>query len=221
MSALAHFTLLSVLLVIAGCGRAHEEASPGTAPGAPALNVDAVPVPSLADTAPDPAETRANVDQPEQPAPVEPSAHMDFGAPAEGGGGYGAIAATSSGPIVSAFGSYGYGTRAAAERAAIEGCRKLAAKIGDGKQAEACRSAVYFYDGAYAGLATSSDGGWGTGWSTTSAREACRYAEASCRDSGGPDCEGVAYLCSPSGRRGTCDGGISIDGETTRVSSPQ
>jgi hypothetical protein len=220
MSALARLTALLALLAFSACGRTQGADSTLLAPETPAPPVEAVPAPVLADANRETVGTPPPADQSEPPA-AGPIAHMDFGAPVDGGGGYGAIAATASGPVVSAFGSYGYATRAAAERAAVEGCRSLAAKINDGAQAKACRSAVYFYDGACAGLAASSDGGWGTGWSTSSGPEACRYAEATCRDFGGPDCEGIAYICSPSGRYGTCDGGITIDGETTRISSPQ
>jgi hypothetical protein len=85
--------------------------------------------------------------------------------------------------------SFGWSSRAQAEREALANCNRQAG------EANACEVAIWFSDGCGA-LAIGSDGAWGADWSET-ASEASAKALKACRsedDSGA--CEVVKSFCS-------------------------
>lgn len=122
--------------------------------------------------------------------------------PAKETGTYGAIVLIDRGAVVYAGLAFGARNRATAERLAEQICSNALAKRGV-ERGQACSSQVWFYSNC-GSFATSNHGSWGTGYGSSPA-EACRQAQASCSDYS-KGCEPGLFVCSPSGKNGTCDG---------------
>lgn len=125
-------------------------------------------------------------------------------------GPYGAISIVSSNGRVVGFVGYDEPDGETANELALGGCRKIA-----GAAAADCDIKLTFQN-ACAAIASTPDGGYGTGWGNSPAA-ACTWAIDACDDFNQAGCEGDMYLCSPGGRNGTCDGGIQIEGDTTTL----
>ncbi|MFN0024567.1 MAG: DUF4189 domain-containing protein [Parvularculaceae bacterium] len=208
------FTVLGTLILLsAACGRAADEAdrSAASRSAAQTLPDDAAaekPVDSPSpDTAPDtaPAPPQSSSDDPLQ---------MEFNTYSGTEGPYGAISMVSANGKVIGYVGYDEPDKDTAMRLALEGCREKAGAAGAG-----CKVAVVF-ENACGAFASTNDGGYGTGWGDTGAI-ACRWALDSCDDDNKSGCKADAYVCSPGGRNGTCDGGLTIEGDTTTIRSDQ
>lgn len=144
------------------------------------------------------------------PDPAASVLHIEFNTYSGTEGPYGAISMVAS--KGKAFGFIGYDEpdKETASRLALEGCREIS---GDG--AAGCLVNVVFHN-ACGAVASTPEGGFGTGWGDTPAL-ACGWAVDSCDDVNKTGCAADMYLCSPGGTSGTCDGGIQTDGDTTTL----
>lgn len=206
--------VLLCLATLAGCGRS------GDQPSAPAASAEtAIP----AETAAAPEDGAESTASPAseipaaEPAPVDSRAADIAIDEYKGSGGlYGAVALVLSPEELVGEAVFGAPSAAEAEKAALEACRQTAKDKGFPALADECKSSLYFYN-ACGAVANASNRSWGTGWADTGWRDACKWAESTCRDHGGGDCEGIMYFCSPQNLYGTCDGGMQVDNGVTRV----
>jgi hypothetical protein len=95
--------------------------------------------------------------------------------------------------------AYAHATRAGAEAAAEATCRGTGKTVVDD-----CASKVWFKN-ACGAVAAGKNDTYGTGWDKSPAG-ACRWALATCRKSGGVQCEATIYSCSPRNEWGSCSG---------------
>ncbi|MEE2692260.1 MAG: DUF4189 domain-containing protein [Pseudomonadota bacterium] len=199
------------LATLAGCG--------GDGPAAPAAS-DEIAI--QAETAPA-AETDARAAAPASEEPASPAAPVNSRAADiaideyHGSTGlFGAVALVLGPDELIGEAIFRAPSAEDGERAALEACRETAKDKGFPALAEECRASLYFYN-ACGAVANASNRSWGTGWADSGWRDACKWAETSCRDHGGGDCEGIMYFCSPQNLYGSCDGSMQVDNGVTRI----
>ncbi len=125
-------------------------------------------------------------------------------------GPYGAISTVTANGKAIGFIGYDEPDKETASRLALEGCREIS-----GADAAGCLVNVVFHN-ACGAVASTPEGGIGTGWGDTPAL-ACEWAVDSCDDVNKTGCRADMYLCSPGGVNGTCDGGMTIEDGTTTI----
>lgn len=199
-------SLASLILLSASCGPA-------------AVSDRSAPLPAAAEALPDERAAQQPVDIPVQdnvPAAQQGVSddplQMEFNTYSGTEGRYGAISMVSANGKVIGYVGYDEPDKETAERLALEGCRENAGAAGAG-----CKVDLVF-ENACAAVASTNDGGYGTGWGDTGAI-ACRWALDACDDYNKSGCKADAYVCSPGGRNGTCDGGLTIEGDAVTFSS--
>ncbi len=119
-------------------------------------------------------------------------------------GPHGAIAFVTANGRATGYAGFDEPDEATARKLAIDGCQEEAGAAGPG-----CKVRLVFTN-ACGAFASAPQGGFGTGWGDTPAL-ACKWALESCKDSNDTGCQADGYVCSPDGKQGFCDGGISIE----------
>lgn len=199
---MTRFLIAALFAFCAACGRAQPDAdrthAGATSPHRPAAERP-VASPEAADASP--AKTSS---PPTDNSNSEVVAK--FNTPAEETGDYGAIAVATKGAVVYAGLAYAARNRNIAERLATQICADALAEAGAAAD-QACATQVWFYNKCGA-LSTSKSGGYGTGYDD-SPGGACGWAQKVCARYG-PGCTPAVYVCSPGGRRGACDGGLTL-----------
>ena len=181
------------LLTLAACGRTGEEASPPTVAVEQSDGIKTVAA----------ANSKAKKTN-------APQISVNTGSYKDTQGGYGAIALVTANKIVIGYLGYDEPDEATARELAIGGCRKQAGNAGSG-----CKVQLVFHN-ACGAFASTPDGGYGTGWGKSSAR-ACDWALKTCKDFNAKGCEVGTFVCSPGGKQGFCDGGITTEGGKTTI----
>ncbi len=125
-------------------------------------------------------------------------------------GPYGAIAMVKVNDKAVGYAGYDEPDAAKARDLVLGGCREEAGDAGAG-----CKVQVVFHH-ACGAFASAPEGGYGTGWGNSPA-QACKWALKSCQDFNKRGCSADAYVCSPGGKQGSCDGGLVIEGGTTSI----
>jgi hypothetical protein len=181
--------LATVLFALVACGRGNEE------PGHPAAQEGGQKV---AEGKADTKENNASRIQ------VSTNTYKDTQGP------YGAMAMVKVNDKAIGFAGYDEPDEATARKLALDGCREEAGNAGAG-----CKVTLVFRH-ACGAFASAPNGGYGTGWGDSPAL-ACKWALKSCKDSNDRGCLADAYICSPGGKQGFCDGGLVIEGGTTTM----
>ena len=140
-----------------------------------------------------------------------PQSSIEVGSYKDTQGPYAAIAIVNANNTVIGYVGYDEPDEATARKLAVDGCReKVAGDAGTG-----CKVQLVFRN-ACGAFATAPRGGYGIGWGK-SPRRACDWALKSCRDSNNSGCTADGFVCSPGGKQGFCDGGLTIQDGTTTI----
>jgi hypothetical protein len=125
-------------------------------------------------------------------------------------GPFGAISMVSANGRAIGYIGYDEPDKETASQLALGGCREIAGADGSG-----CKVDLIFHNSC-AAVASTPDGGYGTGWGDSPAL-ACRWALDACDDYNKSGCAADMYLCSPGGKSGTCDGGLELEGDKATI----
>lgn len=201
--------LAGLSVVMAACSPSAPGTQRASREAVPPVESEAVSAPTSPSAAADETPSPPEADTTQRPDKTAEDDHAEFvakiNAPATETGAYGAIAVATDGSIVYAGLSYGARNREVAEKVAIQICSAALEEKGV-TPGSPCASQVWFYNKC-GGLATSKTGGWGTGYGDSGA-QACAWAQKTCAQYGA-GCEPGLYICSPSGKNGTCDGKLT------------
>ena len=182
--------LAMVLLALVACGRTNEEAAQS-----PAAQEDRKKA----------AEDKADTDE-SNASRIE----VNFNTYKGTQGPFGAIAMLKAKNKAIGYAGYDEPDEATVRELVLDGCREAAGDAGAG-----CEVQLVFQH-ACGAFASAPGGGYGTGWGGSPAL-ACKWALKSCKDFNKSGCTADAYICSPGGKQGSCDGGLVIEGDTTTI----